>query len=243
MKLAVCLSGQPRDVKNSLENIKELWSCEQNVDFFFHSRWGVEGVPFRDDAPSDVYTDDLFDYIITTLNPVHYKIENPIQFEKQYPDSAHWGCYHPRFNRNPSQNIQSMFYSLNQCNNLKVEYEIKNNFKYDAVLKCRFDYIFNKKYDVKNFNLKYLNTKNDCKHTEYAINDHIALSNSDNMNMYSDVIHHLDKYYGMGVEFNPEVLLGFHVYHNQIPVAKTLGDNDESYVSTKNERSFMYSNG
>jgi hypothetical protein len=61
--------------------------------------------------------------------------------------------------------------------------------------------------------------------------------------MYSDVIHHLDKYYGMGVEFNPEVLLGFHVYHNQIPVAKTLGDNDESYVSTKNERSFMYSNG
>jgi len=84
-----------------------------------------------------------------------------------------------------------------------------------------------------------LNIKNDCKHTSYAINDHIALSNSNNMNVYSEIFYNLDKYYNMGVEFNPEVILGYHIFHNHIKVSKTLGDN-ESYISNRIEREKMH---
>ena len=240
MKLAICLSGQPRDIKNTLKNIKESWSTNQDVDFFFHGWKGENNVPFRQDAPSDVYTDDLFDYAIEILNPVNYQIEKQIIFEKQYQDSIHWGCYHPRFNTNPSQNIQSQFYSVNKSNQLKSSYEQSENFKYDAVLKCRFDYIFTKQYNLLDFNLNTLNIKNDCKHTSYAINDHIALSNTENIDIYSEIFHNLDKYYEMGIEFNPEVILGYHVHSNNIGVSKTLGDNNESYVSTTLERAIMY---
>ena len=240
MKLAICLSGQPRDIKNTLKNIKESWSTHQDIDFFFHGWKGENNVPFRQDAPSDVYTDDLFQYAIEILNPVNYQVEKQIIFEKQYQDSIHWGCYHPRFNTNPSQNIQSQFYSVNKSNQLKSSYEQSENFKYDAVLKCRFDYIFTKQYNLLDFNLNTLNIKNDCKHTSYAINDHIALSNTENIDVYSEIFYNLDKYYEMGIEFNPEVILGYHVHSNNIGVSKTLGDNNESYVSTTLERAIMY---
>lgn len=240
MKVAFCFSGQPRDVKNTLENIKQSWATDQDVDFFFHSWWGQNNVPFRDDAPSDVYTDDLFDYVIETLNPVDYLIEKPIEFKNQYRDSIHWPCYNPRFNQNPSQNIQSQFYSNMKSNQLRLKFEEQNNLKYDAVVKCRFDYLFTKKYKVKDFDLSKLNIKNDCKHTEYAINDHVAVSNGYNMNLYCNLFDNLEKYYNMGIEFNPEVILGYHMKYNNVEFAKTLGDNDESYVSTKIERSKTY---
>jgi hypothetical protein len=223
MKLSICLSGQPRDVKNSLKNIKESWSYDQDVDFFFHSWWGVEGVPFRDDAPSDVYTDDLFDYIITTLNPVHYKIENPIQFEKQYPDSAHWGCYHPRFNRNPSQNIQSMFYSLNESNNFKSFYEVKNNFKYDWVIRSRFDVKLNTTINFNEYNRNIMNVPNGCFDPINGYVDCFAFSNSSNMDIYSGVYNCMDEYLNnLNIKLCGEYILKQHLDTNHIPVTETV---------------------
>ena len=240
MKLALCLTGQPRDIKNSLKNIKNSWDKNQDVDFFFHGWRGENNVPFRLDTPSDVYTDDLFDYAIDILNPVDHIIEDQIEFNKEYNDSVHWRCYHPVFNTKPYQNIQSQFYSNMMCNKIKSNAEKKGNFKYDAVLKCRFDYLFGREYDISKYDLSCMNVKSDCKHTEYAIGDHTALSNSDNMNVYADLYNNLDKYYEMGVEFNPEVILGYHIHYNNIPVAKTMGGMEESIVSTTKERSMMY---
>lgn len=236
MRLAFCFTGQPRDARNTLKRIKESWCGNQDVDFFFHSWYGKHGVPFRDDVPSDVYTDDLFDNIISELNPVSYHIDEPVQFKNQYEDSPHWRCFHPKYNKNPSFNIQSQFYSNMKCIELKSKYEEKNNIRYDAVFRCRFDYYFNHEYKISDYDLNYLHIKNDCKHTEYAINDHLALSNSDNMNIYGDLFNNLQKYYSMGVEFNPEVILGFHIYYSNIKVAKTLGGEDDSNVSTTPER-------
>jgi hypothetical protein len=241
MKIAFCFSGQPRDVRNTIEKIKESWSKNHEVDFFYHSWWGNNNTPFRNDAPSDTYSESIFEYIDRVLNPVNSLIESPIFFEKRYNDSVHWPCYHPVFNLNPDQNIQSMFYSMKQCNELKKNYEQQNNFLYDAVVKCRFDYIFSKEYNLRDFDLNCLHTKNDCMHTYYAINDHIALSNSKNMDIYCSLFDSLEEHYNNGVEFNPEVILGYHIAVNGLQVNKTLGDGTESYVSTQKERAKSYS--
>lgn len=235
MRLAFCFTGQPRDVKNTLDGIKSSWCDNQDVDFFFHSWYGKEGVPFKNDVPSDVYRDDLFDYVINKINPVNYLIEQPKEF-KTYPDSPHWPCGHPKFNPNPTYSSQCQFYSNMKCIELKSEHEKKNNFEYDAVIRCRFDYIFFDKYDISKYDMNYLHVKNDCSHTEYALNDMIALSNTPNMNIYGDLFNHLDKYFNMGIEFNPEVILGYHIMYNNVKVAKTLGDKTSGEISTHPER-------
>lgn len=234
MKVAICLSGQPRDIKKTLDNIKNTWlNCDQ-LDFFIHTWKGKKNDLYRPDTPTDICENDL-NFILEKIDPKLFLIEEPKKFDKKYRDSIHWGCYHPTKNPNPSQNIQSMFYSIYQANRLKKQYEEDYNFVYDCVIRCRFDYFFEKKYDMLSFDLSVLNTKSDCQHTDYAINDHLALSNSYNMDVYSNMFNHLDTYYNMGVEFNPEVILGYHIRYNNIKVSKTLGAN-ESFVSTRDER-------
>ena len=60
MKIAFCFSGQPRDVKSTIESIKESWSKNYKVDFFYHSWWGDNNIPFRNDTPSDTYLENIF---------------------------------------------------------------------------------------------------------------------------------------------------------------------------------------
>lgn len=130
---------------------------------------------------------------------------------------------------------------MKKSNDLKREYEIENNFRYDCVIRCRFDYIFTKQYNVRDFDLDYLNVKNDCKHTEYAINDHVAVSSSENIDVYCSVIDNLENYYNQGIEFNTEVMLGYNAMMHGLKYHKTLGDGQESYVSTQFERAKVFS--
>ena len=82
MKLAFCFSGQPRDVRNTIESIKQSWSKNHDVDFYYHSWWGNKNSAFRNDAPSDTYSENIFEYIDRVLNPVNSLIESPIFFVK-----------------------------------------------------------------------------------------------------------------------------------------------------------------
>jgi len=236
MKVAFCFCGQPRDVKNTLDNIKESWGTYQQLDFFFHTWIPENKNSYRIDTPSDFYFDGIESYLIDNLNPVKCEFQKQIIFKNYYEDSVHWPIKSVNI-PNPSQNIQSFFYSLKKANDLKKIHEIENNFRYDCVIRCRFDYIFTKKYNVVDFDLESLNVKNDCKHTEYAINDHVALSNSHNMDLYSNVIDNIPHYYEDGIEFNTEVMLGYNAAAYRLKYHKTLGNNSESFVSTQLERS------
>ena len=235
MKVAFCFSGQPRDVKNTLDNILWAWGFHQELDFFVHTWIPEKTGTFRPDTPSDTFGDDTLEYILEKLNPKKHKFEYQIIFNKVYPDSNTWPIGNPCI-PNPSQNIQSFFYSIQQANNLKKEYEKENNFVYDCVIRTRFDYLFTEQYDISKYDLSYLNIKNNCNHTEYAINDHLALSNSKTIDVYSDMFNYLEECYNDGIEFNTEVFWGYYIQiKKKLEVLKTLGDT-ESYLSTVKER-------
>ena len=55
------------------------------------------------------------------------------------------------------------------------------------------------------------------------------------MDVYSEIYNNIDYYYNIGIDFNPEVILGYHIQNNKINIIKSLGS-DESYVSTKEQR-------
>ena len=187
--------------------------------------------------PEDILEIDAESIIQKKIKPTCITYSKQIMFKKKYMDSISFPCFNLEKNPNPSQNIQSMFYSIYKSNELKKEYEKINKMKYDCVIRCRTDYFFTKEYDLKSLNLEKLNIKSDCKHTEYAINDHLAISNSEAMDIYSDIFFNIKNYCSEGIEFNPEVLLGYHIMKNKIELSKSLGDNEESFINSKIERS------
>lgn len=135
MKIAVCLSGQPRTIKYTTENIK-LYFSEHDTDFFCHA-WDyntykrknlsqgsnnlIDGIYWEEDSPADIQE---VIYALNTLLPKKTVIEGL----KSLPHTMEWS---------------SMFYSLMMANHYKKIYEKENNFRYDLVFRARYDTIFN----------------------------------------------------------------------------------------------------
>jgi hypothetical protein len=126
-RVAVCLAGYPRTYKVCFENFKRhVIDCNKHClfDFFLY-------IKISPDKNINVkYNIDTFDYdildILNTYKPKSYFIDN--------------------------SNIQN--YELQQCQNfinslkLKCEFELKNNLKYNYVIKYRFDIFIDKPYPL-----------------------------------------------------------------------------------------------
>jgi hypothetical protein len=129
MKIAVLLSGQLRQWEYAKENQKWFWetSGATQIDYFIHT-WSYSGdrkgvsqeYEWKDIAKSEFkQIVDWYDCkgAIYDRKPQEYFYEND-----------HWS---------------GLFFSLAQSIMLKKDYEDKNNFQYDLVIKSRPDIVFN----------------------------------------------------------------------------------------------------
>jgi hypothetical protein len=136
MKIAICLSGQPRTIEYSTPNILQYFSSsDYEFDFFCHS-WDYNTYKRKNinskfgDPP--VYWDSSVMVDVGQLNeqillykPKKFLIEGAEIFKGiRFP----W---------------DSLTYSMMIANHFKKQYEIENNFRYDFVVRSRFDLIFN----------------------------------------------------------------------------------------------------
>ena len=81
-------------------------------------------------------------------------------------------------------------YGIFKCNELKKEYEAKNNLVFDWVLRCRSDLMFyDSNIDLSKMNNKYLYTPNF--HNWSGINDRFIISSSENMNTFADLYNYI----------------------------------------------------
>jgi hypothetical protein len=128
MKIAVCLSGQPRTIKYTYKNILDHFS-NYDVDYFCQSwdfntyKYNIPGVHVAWSSEEDVDHHELISNL-NLYNPKKYIIQK----KGAEPLPVGWG---------------SLFYSTTVANFLKKQYEIENNFRYDAVVKSRYDIVFN----------------------------------------------------------------------------------------------------
>jgi hypothetical protein len=131
MKIAVCLSGQPRVLEYALPSIQDFFSGNYEFDFFCHA-WnyntykrlntnagvGEQPVYWTGDEPVDV---KHLEQLLLKLNPKKYAIQGP-----EVLDNRRFGW-------------DSLFFSLMYANYLKKSYEIENDFRYDFVVRTRYD--------------------------------------------------------------------------------------------------------
>jgi len=134
MKIAVCLSGQPRSIEDCVHGLRLFFrdSDQHTFDFFCHS-WDYNTWKVKKDRQigfSDVeYVDkDWLKNQIQRFNPIDYKIDSrEVIYSHDVYKDIQWA---------------SLFYSAMISNHLKRQHEIKNNFRYDCVVRTRFDVIF-----------------------------------------------------------------------------------------------------
>lgn len=218
MKIALCLSGQPRYLDEGFNYLYENILKKYSVDVFVHTWWDDQMKNKKMDLPSSLsygrtyfWKDDTIDDIKSKYNPIRFTYESQIDFET-FDDVNYQLC-------RPSH-VHSMFYSIEKSNKLKLEYENMNDVKYDLVIRSRFDVKINK-FDIElnEIDPEYIN----CSTVGIdEPNDQFAISSSQNMDVYSSVFSNLQNYRRSGFKgFVGEKLLKHHFAMNNIKWKKS----------------------
>lgn len=235
MKVALCMSGHVRYFNKLSQNFVAAFK-KYNPDLFFHS-WENAGYQKRNSGYKHETSKCADLSFISVLN------ENGIVPRSMIFENEAIGMKFINAEKYkqqvsvPNENILSMYRKIMLCNNLKSEYEKQIGFKYDIVIKCRPDLMFNSDIpdqeleDCLKSNIVYVPCKG-LQHPEYRrqINDHFAFGNSFSMDYYSNLYNQIDAYYNENVPVPPlvndycgihaETLLNFHMNKNPNIVLK-----------------------
>lgn len=216
MKVALCLSGQTRKWNQTYQSIYDEIIKKYNTDIFIHT-WDVVGNMVPHHYIED-YTDNnqLPNYdFISKYNPKKIKIDfsNYNLFKNKTPKSRFY-------------NTLMMWYSIQESNNLRKEYEFENNIKYNCIIRCRFDLFFekfeinkienNKIYLPPNQNIDNPFTVDMLKQLQidgpkYMPNDQLSYGDSSTMDYYCSVYKILENDIKKYVH-HPEGLLSEHLW-------------------------------
>lgn len=187
MRVALCFSGAPRTWKSVYNSISENLIKPHNADVFLHV-WYQES-PQEQDELLSAYCPKM------SLLEKDNCIDLPRQYERQTPGFS-------------SYNTFSMYKSIWMCNSIKSAYENEEGFRYDWVIRMRYDLLVTHHFDLANMDNKLLYVPS--KHCSHSWNtnqpfprivcDTYALSNSDVMNMYSSVYLNINRFYLEGDE-------------------------------------------
>ena len=131
MKIAICISGQARNFKQSYNSLKTHLLDKYNCDIYFHT-WkssNFESTNFGFGNTKYFLTDNDYNDLIKLYNPKEYIIEKPIIFDASGYKCPIW--------RQPLNNTLSMFYSIYKSIQLISD-------EYDYVIRTRFDIDYSK---------------------------------------------------------------------------------------------------
>lgn len=139
MRIAICLSGQPRSWERCLPRWREMFK-DHEVDFFFHL-WDYNTLPRILESYNGGM--ELIDELITPLEKLKIiGALKPLKFVfESKKDIQCWNSTIPEELQFASW-AASQFYSMYKVSLLKREYEIEHNFRYDAVFRFRSDLYF-----------------------------------------------------------------------------------------------------
>ena len=177
MNVAVCSSGQLRSIELTYKNINKFLNNNfEDYKIFAH-------------IPENKKINQQFDqYFQDSL----YIIEKDPNIRKTKLKNSQFKSVKNKFKSLRKAKIAHMqqLYGIFKCNELKKEYEAKNNLVFDWVLRCRSDLMFyDSNIDLSKMNNKYLYTPNF--HNWSGINDRFIISSSENMNTFADLYNYI----------------------------------------------------
>lgn len=206
VKIALCLSGYLRTHDKTHINLNRNIIGTNQCDVFCHS-WSYTN------SDRKYPTDEK--YVRSLYNPVSLEIENSDNlnyFWKEANRDAPWlRDVRPK---HPSH-MYSMFYSIFKANELKSEYENTHKFKYDLVIRARYDHIFTHQVLFNQFDVKdtiYFSHL----HNYNGIGDQFAFSNTVYMDVYSSLYYSLARYFSQSVHYYPEVIVKWYIEQQKL---------------------------
>lgn len=232
MKIALCLYGQPRFINEVAPYIiKNL--CEgYDVDVFFHF-WFDEDLqtkPYKygggGEWEKQRISSTAVDDAVKLYSPKLYKVEKSKSFKDStvktdyfyYPNgelvpwSKHWKEeQEPNYISRIINNNISYLYTVNQVNLLRKEYEYKNNFKYDWIVKCRTDSVVQHKIRYEDYDPSVVNYSGWLNQPDGMINDWLNFGGSRAMDPFMSAFSFLDHLFDrcdneFGGAWSPEML-------------------------------------
>lgn len=194
MKIALCLSGQPRSFKQGYSYHKEHLLDYHDVDVFIHT-WAVRGI----------------EELNILYRPKAMLVESSLEgnFDQMYINT-------PDAIRHPPRFTVSMLYSMWQSSNLREEYEKKHKFKYDWVIKSRTDFALNTliPFELLNPDLLYIPNERTVPTRDFG-NDQFAFGGSDVMSKRMGIYENIDRFYNEGVQMIGEDMMSAQIkFHN-----------------------------
>lgn len=201
MRTALCISGQlrsfdnPAILKNLYKHIIEPLKADVFIDTWYDRGDSFYAQSAKINPKYDVRENIEANKVQELYNPIMMKIE----------DFRYWkeNLIPQDLNRNIIKNGvpyiggTAMFYKIFGANNLKTEYETENNFKYDLVIRSRFDLIFYKPIEddyLKNLNVLW-NNNGPAIYMNYRVHDTFNFGNSNIMDTFSNIYLNLPKYW------------------------------------------------
>jgi hypothetical protein len=232
MKIAFMLVGQLRTFECTIPSILQQLEYFRStagvecVDVFCHT-WTESGVnaEWKNQIHSNHGSpEEVKDKVVAALQPKLIQVNEYI--EDNYIPNAdmlarfkdkkdHW------YGWRGSRTI-GMYYSLYACNELKKQYELDHGFKYDLVIKTRYDIEYRRPAITRDM-IHQLDYKSMWMHDESSsanINDNIFWTNSELMDKICALYTCFDEYYKQGVIIFGETVLSHHLTAKNIPVKR-----------------------
>jgi hypothetical protein len=238
MKIALCLSGQPRNAIETSFRIKKSIIENNNVDVFLHAWYDPNNLNFDKRCPGHWHRfveSDIDKKLLDIYQPKVYKFEKPKHWanskikvsENNIKRFFDYGLKDPdgleTFEKYIVNICHSQWYSNLRVNFLKEEYAIENKISYDLVIKLRYDVSPNIKINFNNgqFNDSVLYYQQ-LNQPLNMVSDWFAMGSNKVMNIWSSLYYFIEPLYNQvtseeGAWCN-ELLLRNHLKNNNVNV-------------------------
>lgn len=201
------------------KNIKEP---NGNLDVFIHSWYAPDliGKPFHPNKPYDMgrWQEGDDQKVLDLYQPVRHKFDHPDIVAERVNNFDR-----NRFHQHGHIGLDAtycMYRSIYEADKLRRTYERDNKFKYDAVIRMRFDLAIDTPIRVADLDLTKINTPiNPGTRAGWRACDMFAISNGPNMRTYSALYKNIENVIYEYTMNDNEVLLGMHLEkHNKLTI-------------------------
>jgi hypothetical protein len=206
MKVALCISGQPRRALDTYPFIYENIIKPNNADVFIHMNFDKNNLYIEKTHADNgvcVLQNDIDEKIIELYKPIQYLIEKPkqlrnpnikmstIRAKRMMQMNKHKNWDEKQATDHSVIQASSMYYSIFKCNELKETYANENNFVYDYVIRVRFDLLPKNPIIVKNVDPNFIYYL-ELGQPDHLISDWINFGSNLIMNVYSSIYFNME---------------------------------------------------
>lgn len=187
MKVAIIVSGQPRNFQQGYAELKSAYLDRYDCDVFFHT-WNdtkFQATQFFHDRPVQEYNmqPSWTDELLSLYSPIQHTFDTPKVFDDKKIVDPMW--------RQPLQNSKSMWYSVQQAFTLVPK-------GYDVYIRTRFDLRYEPSlFDLASLDLSTLHVwdwDTDARVKHRGFYDVFAIGTYNSIGIYSQVFSKIDWY-------------------------------------------------